>query len=495
LRCFASLCVALLHFASLCFTLLHFASSIVVVVVLVNVLVIVFHPTHTPPHSQIEPAQLELLAGAVQMVTYAPGDVIINKGDVGNIFYMIKSGTVKCTDMGSNSKDQKISSGDYFGEKALLTGDKRAATVTADTAVTVMALDRVDFDGILGPMSDVLNNNLNLRILKSVPILSNLSDSERAAVANMMVVRDVKKGVAIIKQGDVGECMYILKSGSCVATKDGEKEPLKTLNQGEFFGEMALLNNEARVCNIVAQADCSVYELDKKGFQRILGKLSDIMKRTVDKRKNENEGGDGDADAQGGEHNSLRDIKFGDLKEICFLGSGTFGRVTLLQHKKNQEVFALKKMSKAQIVANHQEANVMSEKNIMVQCNSPFILKLVNTYVDTKSLYFLMEFCQGGELFTVLHTEEYDGVPEPQAKFYAVCVLLGLQHMATKEIAYRDLKPENAMVDSTGYCKIIDMGFAKVVKHKTYTLCGTLEYLAPGELAKRSEAKRARYYG
>ena len=90
-----------------------------------------------------------------------------------------------------------------------------------------------------------------------------------------------------------------------------------------------------------------------------------------------------------------------------------------------------------------------------------------------------MEFCQGGELFTVLHTAERDGVPEPQAKFYAVCVLLGLQHMASKEIAYRDLKPENAMVDNSGYCKIIDMGFAKVVRHKTYTLCGTPEYLAP----------------
>ena len=127
----------------------------------------------------LEEQQLSRLAGAVQMVTYAPGDHIIKKGDVGNIFYMIKSGTVKCTDMGDNSKDQKISTGDYFGEKALLTGDVRAANVTAETGVTVMALDRVDFDAILGPLNDVMANNLNLRVLASIPILSKLSDSER----------------------------------------------------------------------------------------------------------------------------------------------------------------------------------------------------------------------------------------------------------------------------------------------------------------------------
>jgi serine/threonine protein kinase len=93
----------------------------------------------------------------------------------------------------------------------------------------------------------------------------------------------------------------------------------------------------------------------------------------------------------------------------------------------------------------------------MVQCNSPFILKLFSTYKDSQKLYLLMEFCQGGELFTVLHTPQRDGVSNPQAKFYAVCVLLGLQHMASKEIAYRDLKPENALVDKDGYVKIIDM--------------------------------------
>ncbi|GMI20085.1 hypothetical protein TeGR_g5426, partial [Tetraparma gracilis] len=347
----------------------------------------------------------------------------------------------------------------------------------ADTAVTVMALDREDFNTILGDMRDLMESNLNLRILSGVPLLNKLSDSEVSAVAAQMQLKSFKKDAKIIAQSSTGTEFYIIKSGECIAQQtqeDGKVKNLKKLRDGDFFGEMALINNEPRVCDIVAISDSvDIYTLDRAIFERILGSLSEIMKRTVSKRTKQNQAG---AETSA---TSLRDIPKSQLKEIAFLGTGTFGRVSLVQDKKTGEVMALKAMSKAQIVAHRQQTNVMNEKNIMVQCNSPFILKLFSTYKDSQKLYLLMEFCQGGELFTVLHTPQRDGVPNPQAKFYAVCVLLGLQHMASKEIAYRDLKPENALVDKDGYVKIIDMGFAKVVKSKTFTLCGTPEYLAP----------------
>jgi len=91
----------------------------------------------------------------------------------------------------------------------------------------------------------------------------------------------------------------------------------------------------------------------------------------------------------------------------------------------------------------------------------------------------LLEYCQGGELFSVIHTRSRDGIPEACAKFYAVCICMVLEYLAFKDIAHRDIKPENILIDKFGYCKLIDLGFSKVIRRKSYTLCGTPAYLAP----------------
>ena len=135
-------------------------------------------------------------------------------------------------------------------------------------------------------------------------------------------------------------------------------------------------------------------------------------------------------------------IKFTDLTNLAVLGSGTFGKVTLVKNKKSSstEVYALKAMLKSEIVAHKQQTNVINEKNVMIQCNHTFVLRLHTTYKDPKKLYMLLEFVQGGELFSVLHTETTDGVPDAQAKFYGAVVLLALEHLHQREIAYRDMK-------------------------------------------------------
>ena len=148
----------------------------------------------------------------------------------------------------------------------------------------------------------------------------------------------------------------------------------------------------------------------------------------------------------------------------------------------------------------------------MLRCHHPFILALHNTYRDDHRLYLLLEYCNGGELFTVLHTRDRDGVPATSAKFYCGCCVLALAYLLERSIIYRDLKPEvrgvtspsvntfirrcelnfiltsppiplapnqNMLVDSKGFVKLIDFGFAKECKGKAFTLCGTPEYMAP----------------
>ena len=89
----------------------------------------------------------------------------------------------------------------------------------------------------------------------------------------------------------------------------------------------------------------------------------------------------------------------GDLDVLANLGAGTFGRVKLVQHKRSKRTYALKILLKAQVVAYKQQANVMSEKNVMLQAQHPFILKLVATMKDEHKLYMVLELCLGGELF------------------------------------------------------------------------------------------------
>jgi serine/threonine protein kinase len=176
------------------------------------------------------------------------------------------------------------------------------------------------------------------------------------------------------------------------------------------------------------------------------------------------------------------------------LGSGTFGRVTLVQNKKTKAVYALKAMLKSEIVAQKQQNNVLNEKEIMINSNHPFILRLFQTFKDSKKLFMLLEFVQGGELFTILHTSTSDGVPDHQAKFYSSGILLALGYLHTKDVAYRDMKPENCLIDKFGYPKLIDFGFAKVITSKSFTLCGTPEYLAPELVLAKGHNKAVDYW-
>lgn len=159
-----------------------------------------------------------------------------------------------------------------------------------------------------------------------------------------------------------------------------------------------------------------------------------------------------------------------------------------------RQVYALKAMLKSEIVASKQQSNVMNEKNVMIQCDHPFVLRLFQTFKDQKRLYMLLEFVQGGELFSVLHKPDRDGVPDHHAKFYAAGVMLALAYLHSKEIAYRDMKPENCLVDREGYPKLVDFGFAKVIAGKSFTLCGTPEYLAPELVLGRGHNKAVDYW-
>ncbi|KAH1466965.1 cAMP-dependent protein kinase catalytic subunit [Aspergillus fumigatus] len=168
-------------------------------------------------------------------------------------------------------------------------------------------------------------------------------------------------------------------------------------------------------------------------------------------------------------------------------GTGSFGRVHLVQSKHNHRFYAIKVLKKAQVVKMKQVEHTNDERRMLNRVRHPFLITLWGTWQDARNLYMVMDFVEGGELFSLLRKSQR--FPNPVAKFYAAEVTLALEYLHSQQIIYRDLKPENLLLDRHGHLKITDFGFAKEVPDITWTLCGTPDYLAPEVVSSKGYNK------
>uniref|UniRef100_A0A1B6E400 Protein kinase domain-containing protein n=1 Tax=Clastoptera arizonana TaxID=38151 RepID=A0A1B6E400_9HEMI len=176
-----------------------------------------------------------------------------------------------------------------------------------------------------------------------------------------------------------------------------------------------------------------------------------------------------------------------EFEILCNIGSGAFGKVVLAKYTPTGTKYAMKTMAKQQIMKYGQLGHAKSEKDVLQAINFPFVVHLEYFFIDNCLLYFVMPFISGGELFR--HLQKFGRFEEQWVRFYTAQVILGLEYLHFLDIIYRDLKPENILIDHTGYLKIADFGFAKIVKGRTYTLCGTPEYIAPEIITNRGYGK------
>ena len=174
------------------------------------------------------------------------------------------------------------------------------------------------------------------------------------------------------------------------------------------------------------------------------------------------------------------------------LGKGSFGRVKLVQNTVDRKFFALKMLKKSEVIKNKQVDHLLSEIAILNEIDHPFLIKLHGISQDDRYFHIMLEYVPGGELFTYLRTSQQLNVSE--ARFFAAQVLLMFEYLHSKNIIYRDLKPENLLLDLNGYLKLTDFGFAKCVDGRTYTFCGTPEYLAPEILMQKGHGKAVDYW-
>ncbi|XP_062393126.1 ribosomal protein S6 kinase alpha-3-like [Sardina pilchardus] len=184
-----------------------------------------------------------------------------------------------------------------------------------------------------------------------------------------------------------------------------------------------------------------------------------------------------------------------DLLKV--LGQGSFGKVFLVKKITGPDaghLYAMKVLKKATLKVRDRVRTKM-ERDILVDVNHPFIVKLHYAFQTEGKLYLILDFLRGGDLFTRLSKEVM--FTEEDVKFYLAELALALNHLHTLGIIYRDLKPENILLDEEGHIKLTDFGLSKESvdqENKAYSFCGTVEYMAPEVVNRRGHTHTADWW-
>jgi len=417
---------------------------------------------------------------AMTAISFHKGDYVFNKGEQGDVFYIVEKGNVKIQDIGAGDSkfvDQEYGPADSFGERALLTGEARAGTAIATVDTKCLCLSRETFEKVLGPLQGLIEYAMAKRVLMGIPIFANseFSPHEMDTLTKKFKYTAFDAGDIIAKEGvPFKHRLYIIRKGKVnIVDKNGT---MQHLHSGDYFGDAYLQTAEDKLSgqtiSAVDRTICGI--LTKSDIEHVVGDIGRLGKPVAAKKK--------------------ADVNLSDVKKHRILGVGSFGKVWLASCDKLGGTYALKMLTKIEIIGHSQVDGVIREKNIMDSVCHPFIVNLMASFQDDKFLYMLIGLVQGGELFTVIHTPTHDGLSDKRAVFYGGCVLESLSHLHKMKICYRDLKPENLLIDSSGYCILTDLGFAKYVTKKTYTLCGTPEYLAPEIILSKGHDKGVDYW-
>ncbi|KAM6915408.1 cGMP-dependent protein kinase 2 [Xenentodon cancila] len=430
--------------------------------------------------SRLDDEQIAMMVDLLMTSNLKPGEEVIKEGSEGDSMYIVAAGELIVTQAGQDLRT--LSRGDVFGELAILYNCKRTATVKAKTLVHLWCMERQTYRTIITNKSKKKREQL-MGFLKTSHTLKDLSDVQLSKIIDSMEEVKYQDKDVIVREGTEGNTFYIILKGEVLVTKNvnGHQKQIRRMGKGEHFGEQALIREILRTATCTADGPVTCFSIDKEVFEETIPvehlELFDDSKVMQE--------------AQVPEKSSpTTTLRFKDLVPVLYqegryqgdlvtLGVGGFGRVQLMTTVNHKKYYAMKRVSKKNVVAKRQEEHVLFEKRILMSIQCDFIVRLYGTFKDTRYIYMVMEFCGGGEIWTKL--KEVGRFDEPVAVFCTACVVEAYAYLHKKNIMYRDLKPENLMLDARGYVKLVDFGFAKEMLRgeKTYSFVGTPEYMAP----------------
>ncbi|XP_067272829.1 cGMP-dependent protein kinase 1 [Pseudorasbora parva] len=429
---------------------------------------------------RLDEEQISMMVELMKVQDCRPGDVIIREGTDGDSMYIVAAGELKVTQAGRDLRT--LRSGDMFGELAILYNCKRTASVTVVTAVKLWCIERQTYRSIMTNKSKMKREQL-MGFLKTARTLKALNDVQLSKIIDSMEEVKFQNEEVIVREGEEGNTFYIILKGEVLVTKkvNGQQKIIRTMGEGEHFGELALIREILRTATCTAVGVVTCFSIDKEIFEETIPfeslELHDDADSLEEDEKPEKAGPE-------------TTLKLKDLVPVLYqegsyqgepvtLGVGGFGKVELVTTLQHRKYFAMKKISKQHVIAKKQEGHILLERKILQAIRCEFIVRLHAAFKDSRYIYMIMEFCPGGEIWTKL--KEVGRFGENIAVFITACVVEAYAYLHNKGILYRDLKPENLMLDSKGYVKLVDFGFAKELSRgeKTYSFCGTPEYISP----------------
>ncbi|XP_056136007.1 cGMP-dependent protein kinase 1 [Lampris incognitus] len=433
----------------------------------------------------LDGGQIRAVVDCIYPTTVKQGCCVIEEGSEGALAYILDEGRLDMTKDGQ--KLLTVEPGNMFAELALLYRCTHPYSVTALMDSKLWVIDQNSFQTIL--MQNGLRSlSRSMELLSSVPFLQSLPEDVIMNMSDLMEEIHYTEDDYIIRQGATGDTFYIITEGqvNVTARKSSHEEPvvLYKLSQGQWFGEKALWGEDVRTENVVASGEVTCLVIDKEAFKNAVDGLPD---RGHDERQNSESRIESDRNAA-----FLSRTTLSDFQVICRLGVGETGHVDLVQLSSNTKCpFAMRVLRKRLIPDRGQQEHILRERHILMEAHGPFIVRLHRTFRDAQCLYMLMEACLGGDLRSLL--KDRGSFDDGTARFYTACVVQALIFLHCRGVIYRDLKPENVVLDNRGYAKLVGSGCAKKVEagRKTWTFCGTPGYMAPEILLNKGHSVSA----
>lgn len=378
-----------------------------------------------PLLSALSEDQLLELAKTMRSITIQQGQRVFCKGDTGDSFYIVEKGACKICD-GDGRELGIRREGESFGERALLNSKPRSATVIAMVDTQLLYCRKHDFNTHLGDLKEI-RSAWKFEALKSVPLFNSLCKQDLVSLAGEFERVTVTKGQVICSEGELGSSFYVIESGEvqifrCIG---GKTQEIVRLSTGKYFGERSLLRDEPRAATVRALVDSTLLMLNQKVFWEKMGSIHSVLSRQVSS-----------IDAALSSQKIEAHIRKKDLEILHPLGSGAFGKVYLVRYLGNRRKYAMKCMDKAKIIKCQLIEHIVREKSIMDSLDSKFIVSLSASFQDRRKLYILTRFIEGGEFFEYM-TRQSEPFSETDARFYGACVILGLEYLHERGIAWR----------------------------------------------------------